>query len=226
MVSGMESFREWFRGYDESYAVIGDAACALLMEDRGLDFRTVREMDVVLTGDTRDGSFGERFREYAASALYECQKDSTDEFLLCRLIKPISGEFPAGIKLFSAGSSDGGYSCMLKEGRRQVSGITILDAPYLIPFKAKAWMDLSDRRSAGEQVKSREIRKHKNDLFRLTVLLGAGQEFSLHVPPAVSSDMREFIKRMETEHVDLKRLGIWGRTRDEILEELRGLYCS
>ena len=30
--------------------------------------------------------------------------------------------------------------------------MTILDAPYIIPFKAKAWIDLSNRKVAGEQV--------------------------------------------------------------------------
>ena len=29
-------------------------------------------------------------------------------------------------------------------------GVTVLDAAYLIPFKAKAWMDLTDRKAAGE----------------------------------------------------------------------------
>ena len=28
-------------------------------------------------------------------------------------------------------------------------GVTVLDAAYLIPFKAKAWMDLTDRKAAG-----------------------------------------------------------------------------
>ena len=31
-------------------------------------------------------------------------------------------------------------------------GVTVLDAAYLIPFKAKAWMDLTDRKAAGEHV--------------------------------------------------------------------------
>lgn len=50
-----------------------------------------------------------------------------------------------------------------------------MDAPYLIPFKAKAWIDLSDRKAAGEHVDGRNIRKHKNDVFRLTELLNQNQ---------------------------------------------------
>ena len=46
-----------------------------------------------------------------------------------------------------------------------------MDAAYLIPFKAKAWMDLTDRKAAGEHVDSKNIKKHKNDVFRLTELI-------------------------------------------------------
>lgn len=56
-------------------------------------------------------------------------------------------------------------------GKVTVDGVTVLDAAYLIPFKAKAWMDLTDRKAAGEHVDSKNIKKHKNDVFRLTELI-------------------------------------------------------
>ncbi|PST37669.1 hypothetical protein DWX68_08660 [Clostridium sp. AF20-7] len=43
-------------------------------------------------------------------------------------------------------------------------GVTVLDAAYLIPFKAKAWMDLTDRKAAGEHVDSKNIKKHNSIL--------------------------------------------------------------
>ena len=33
MVRGIDSFREWFKGYEEQYVVIGGTACDLLMAD-------------------------------------------------------------------------------------------------------------------------------------------------------------------------------------------------
>ncbi len=42
-----------------------------------------------------------------------------------------------------------------------VDGVTVLDAAYLIPFKAKAWMDLTDRKAAGEHVDSKTLRNIK-----------------------------------------------------------------
>lgn len=119
---------------------------------------------------------------------------------------------------------DTDYYDLLKEGKTRVNGVTVLDAPYLILFKAKAWLDLSDRKKAGEQVDSKNIRKHKNDVFRLTELLDHNQEIPFHIPGAVLSDIREFTERMRSEDIDLKQLGIRGKTKDEILDELQRLY--
>ncbi len=43
----------------------------------------------------------------------------------------------------------------------------------LIPFKAKAWLDLKERKLNGDQVDSKNIKKHKNDVFRLALLITA-----------------------------------------------------
>ena len=119
---------------------------------------------------------------------------------------------------------DDDYYELLKQGRTHVADVTVLDAPYLILFKIKAWLDLTERKAAGESVDSKNIRKHKNDVFRLTELLDDEQDTLFHVPEAVLTDVREFIKRMASEDVDLKQLGIRGKSKEEILEELRKLY--
>lgn len=78
-----------------------------------------------------------------------------------------------------------------------MAGVTVLDAPYLILFKIKAWLDLTARRAAGEQIDSKNIRKHKNDVFRLTELLDYEQETSLRVPVTIfaNSDKTERLFR-------------------------------
>ena len=65
----------------------------------------------------------------------------------------------------------------------------------LIPFKAKAWLDLKERKSSGEQVDSKNIKKHKNDVFRLAQLITVNTRQALNP---------------EIEEVDLKSLGIKG----------------
>lgn len=48
MVAGIERFQDWFRGYEDQYAIIGGTACDLLMEDEGLTFRDTKDIDLVL----------------------------------------------------------------------------------------------------------------------------------------------------------------------------------
>ena len=71
MVRGINSFKEWFKGYEEQYAIIGGTACDLLMADEGLAFRATKNIDLVLIVEALDAAFGKRFWEYVISAGYE-----------------------------------------------------------------------------------------------------------------------------------------------------------
>lgn len=251
MVRGIDSFRDWFRGYEEQYAIIGGTACDLLMADEGLTFRATKDIDLVLIVEAVDATFGQRFWEYVVAAGYEHKDKSTGEPQFYRFTNPQSHDYPTMIELFtrkpdtivlpndavltplpvdeeisslSAILLNDDYYEFLKQGRVRVSEVTILDAPYLIPFKAKAWLDLSDRRAAGEQVDSKNIRKHKNDVFRLSELLDQNQEKLPYLPDAVRNDMLEFFARMTSEEIDLKQLGIREKTKQEIMDQLIHIY--
>ena len=126
------------------------------------------------------------------------------------------------ISSLSAILLDDDYYEFLKQGKVTVDGVAVLDAAYLIPFKAKAWMDLTDRKAAGEHVDSKNIKKHKNDVFRLTELIDPTAK--IVAPQGVYADIQEFVQRMKNENVDIKQLGLVGRTKEKILEELKAMY--
>lgn len=44
MVTGIESFKEWFKGNESQYAIIGGTACDILMTEEGLDFRATKDI--------------------------------------------------------------------------------------------------------------------------------------------------------------------------------------
>lgn len=249
MVTGIESFKEWFSGSEEQYTIIGGTACDILMTEEGLDFRATKDIDLVLIIEAVDANFGKKFWEYVKQAGYEhCNKSSgVPQFY--RFSQPISNQYPAMIELFtrkldalhlpddavltplpmdedisslSAILLDDDYYEFLKQGKVTVDGVTVLDAAYLIPFKAKAWIDLTDRKAAGEHVDSKTIRKHKNDVFRLSELIDPTVRITM--PAGVYKDIQEFVQRMDSENVDLKQLGLPGRTKDQILEELKEIY--
>ena len=48
MVTGIDSFKEWFKGSEEQYAIIGGTACDILMTEEGLNFRATKDLDLVL----------------------------------------------------------------------------------------------------------------------------------------------------------------------------------
>lgn len=186
MVTGIESFKEWFKGNESQYAIIGGTACDILMTEEGLDFRATKDIDLVLIIEAVDADFGRKFWDYVKQAGYEhCNKSSgVPQFY--RFSHPTSNRYPAMIELFtrkldaiqlpddaeltplpmdedisslSAILLDDDYYEFLKQGKVTVDGVTVLDAAYLIPFKAKAWMDLTDRKALGEHVDSKNIKK-------------------------------------------------------------------
>ena len=251
MVRGIESFRKWFRGHEKQYVLIGGAACDLLMSGEGLDFRATKDIDMVLIIEAVDADFGRRFWEYVVSGGYEHRNKSLKKHMFYRFSNPVSNDFPVMIELFtrkpdlvilpddavlspipmdedisslSAILLDDDYYDFLRHGRTSVMGITVLDAPHLIPFKAKAWLDLSDLKAKGEHVDSRNIKKHKNDVFRLTELLEPDMGVLDHIPDTVRADMGDFIERMMSETVELKQLGINGKSKEDILDGLRNIY--
>ena len=249
MVAGIDTFREWFKGNESQYAIIGGTACDILMTEEGLDFRATKDIDLVLIIEAMDVSFGRKFWEYIKQAGYEHCNRSTGVPQFYRFSHPASNHYPAIIELFtrkldaiqlpddavltplpvdddisslSAILLDNDYYEFLKQGKIIVNGVTVLDAAYLIPFKAKAWMDLTERKAAGEHVDSKNIKKHKNDVFRLTELIDTS--IKIKVPVGVYDDMQKFIERMSEEQVDVNQLGIVGRTKQQILKEIAELY--
>ena len=76
--------------------------------------------------------------------------------------------------------------------------MTILDQSILIPFKARAFLDLTKRRDDGDgKVKGGDIKKHRNDVFRLSQLLPG--DAVVQVSDPLREDMRQFLRAIEEE---------------------------
>ncbi len=117
---------------------------------------------------------------------------------------------------------DDDYYHFILAGRSLVGGLPVVDAAHLVPLKARAWLDLSQRMSAGERIDSKTIKKHKNDVFRLYQLLDPTVD--LATPEKIKTHMRQFITKMAGEELDLKSLGIRFGTRDSLLADLANIY--
>lgn len=249
MVRGFETFKERFQGFEEQYVIIGGTACDLIMEREELDFRATKDIDIVLIVESLTREFGEQFWNYVKEAEYQHLNKSTGTAQFYRFTSPKNQDYPYMIEIFSRNPDfivlehgavitplpiddevsslsaillNESYYNLLRTGQMLVDGVPVLKPTCLIPFKVKAWLDLSERKANGEHVDSKNIKKHKNDVFRIAQLLSAQSRQELGAE--VAEDMTTFLKAMQKEDVNLKSLGIRGATKERTLEVLRQCY--
>lgn len=248
MVKGLALFRDRFRDHTDKYILIGGAACDLVMDAAGAPFRATKDLDIVLCVEALDGAFVKTFWRFVEDGQYQVHEKSTDEKQFYRFHKPADNAFPAMLELFarrpdvlqsndvghltplpvdedvsslSAILMDDNYYHFIRSGKQEVEGVSVIGATHLIPLKALAWLDLTARAGRGEPVDSKTIKKHKNDVFRLYQILDPATD--PRAPAVVKDHLGEFLKRMETEDIDLKSLGIDADKR-QILDELKQIY--
>ncbi len=115
------------------------------------------------------------------------------------------------------------YYHFLLAGRIVTNGISILDAEHIIPLKMKAWLDLTDKKAQGIRVNSRDIRKHRLDVFRLFQLVREDQR--IIVPASVGADIHCFISQIQEAEIRLSDIGI-SRSQESILNIYRNMYIT
>lgn len=164
-----------------------------------MDFRATKDIDMILLMEDRYPEFARVFWEFIKVGKYKCGCKNSEKIQFYRFTEP-EPCYPIMIELFSRKPdyhlesvkgivpiyidedtsslsaimlSDDFYHFML-HGRQVVGDICVLSAGYLIPFKMYAWLDLSRTKAAGKHVNSSDLKKHKNDVFRLLQIVTAG----------------------------------------------------
>lgn len=251
MPKGLELFRERFADHTDKYVLIGGTACELAMSEANLEFRVTKDLDIVLTVETLDEAFSAQFWAFVKAGGYEHQQAGGEGKPQCyRFVKPADSHYPAMLELFarkqellcaptsrpiiriqadgdasslSAILMDEAYYNIVRSGRRVIDGLSTLSADAIIPLKAKAFLDLTARKERGETIDSFAVKKHKLDVFRLSVLLADTHRFSLS--DLVRRDMQAFKAAMAKEEVNTKQLGIMNRTKQQVLDALTAIYA-
>lgn len=249
MVQGIESFKKHFEGMEKQYTIIGGTACDLLMSEAGEDFRATRDIDIVLIIESLSAEFAKKFWQYIIEADYEHKNKSTQDVQFYRFKNPKTKDYPSMIEIFSRKPDalilpedavitplhisdevsslsaillNEEYYEFIKNGIVQIEGIAILDAVHLIPLKVKAWSDLSEKKAKGTSVDSKDVKKHKNDVYRLCTLLTP--ETQMEVPANIYNEVQNFIEYIKTDDIDLRQLGIRGMTKENMIAILTSAY--
>jgi hypothetical protein len=249
MVKGLDVFQNHFRDYCDRYILIGGTACALAMEEAGLTFRATKDLDIVLCIEALDRNFVEAFWNFIRKGEYQIQEKASGKKQYYRFTKPVNETFPYMLELFSrkpdvlslADEShltpipveeevsslsaillDDDYYSFITQGKRNRDGLSIIGADRLIPLKARAWLDLRRRKEQGEKIDSNNIRKHKNDVFRLYQVIEPDNHIPL--PAKIAYDLQNFFGLIFTEAIDLKSLGLGSNTVESIISDLKIIY--
>jgi hypothetical protein len=128
------------------------------------------------------------------------------------------------ISSLSAILLDEGYYDFLHQHKREIEGVSVVTEVCLIPLKARAWLDLTRRKEAGENIDSKNIRKHKTDVLRLYQILSPGQRIEL--PEAIRRDLAAFLMKIGPELTPqlLDNLGIRGVSGAEVVQTIKTVY--
>jgi len=250
MVKGIDQFKAHFEGFADRYVLIGGAACYLAMEEAGLEFRVTKDLDIVLCIEVLDAEFVGAFWEFVKKGKYKNQQKSSSKKLFYRFYEPEDETFPWMLELFSripdaltlkdkahltpipideeisslsAILLDEAYYGFIHDSKKESDGFTVVLPESLIPLKAKAWLDLTGRRDAGEEVNKKDITKHKNDVFRIFQIIGPDTRLAL--PTSIGEDLNRFLGEIEADPpLSLKPFGLKGTDASYVIDTLRKIY--
>ena len=250
MVNGLDLFREHFKNYTDNYFLIGGSACDIAMEEFGESFRTTKDLDIVICIEALNNEFVKSFWDFIIKGGYKNQQKSTGKKLFYRFSKPENSEFPFMLELFSRlpdtlqhNSSknltpipveenvsslsaiilDDEYYNFIQKGKLVDDFISYIAPEYIIPLKTRAWQDLSDRKNAGESISLRQIKKHKNDVFRIFRIVNPETKIELY--ESMKKNINIFLDRASEDKPDLKMLGYRSNNVDEIIKDMKIFYC-
>ncbi len=218
MVRGLGAFTKYFKDFKEHYIIIGGTACDLIIDEAGLTPRATRDIDIILVVEVLSADFVKKFWQFIKDGQYEQKEKSDTERKYYRFIKPENTEFPFQLELFARNPdlmdldeeahltpipvadeltslsaillNDDYYHYLLDHSVLKNS-LHIAKTEALICLKAKAYLEIASRIAGGSKEESRNLRKHKGDVFRLVVLLTEEDIFEL--PEPIKSDLQEFV---------------------------------
>jgi hypothetical protein len=251
MIRGLNRFKEHFKSHADSFTLIGGSACFLAMEEAGLNFRATRDLDIVLCIEALNDDFLKAFWLFIKEGGYKQKQKSTNKELFYRFFSPSDDNYPEMLELFSRKPEgltlknkshhltpiptseeisslsaillDNDYYNFIKSGIKKIDDLPVITANHLIPLKARAWIDLSNRHNSGTAIDKKNIKKHKNDIIRLYQLLSL--ETLVVLPESIKNDMRKFLDFLKQDSsLDLKSIGLKNTTLKSLLDNLYQIY--
>jgi len=225
MVRGMELFRERFSAFSDSFIVIGGTACDMNLSGYG-GFRRTKDIDMIVITENLTDGFVSALHGFLDDGGYECyvSKDRRPHYY--RFLAPKGSAYPAQIEMLSQSVMperpgarftplalsddvkslsaivlDPEYYEFAKRHVTQEYGVPCLTMDALVVFKSAAYLNLREERENGaRQVRSEDMNKHRNDVFRLLGTMV--DDVVVEVPDPIRIRMGEFLSMFPPESGD------------------------
>ena len=217
MVIGIDKFKEFFKDYPDSYIAIGGTACDIVIEDAGFVPRATDDIDIILIVEALKPDFVRRFWEFVNEGQYNSKQKDFESRKCFRFSKPQRPDFPKQVELFCktpevidlypeayltpipAGEGLSGLSAILLNDdyyqytllhSKHKDDVHFANIEALICLKSFAYLDNKRLKEEGRDIKTRDVVKHKYDVFRLVFLLKPDEAFEL--PESIKKDLQHF----------------------------------
>jgi len=249
MVRGLDIFKKYFEEYPDNYVIIGGTACDIIIDEAGFVPRATKDIDIILVVEALNTDFVKQFWQFIKDGKYLQREKSNDEREYYRFMKPENADFPYQIELFSRTPdvikleddahltpipvdgdlsslsaillNDDYYNYMI--GHSQVEdGLHHANIEALICLKAKAFLEIKERIEKGSKEDAKQLRKHKADVFRLTVMLTQDSEFEL--PESIQVHINQFAALTATDLPDkaiFKEMGLNNINPSNVFEQFK-----
>ena len=217
MVRGLDIFKKYFEQYPGNYVIIGGTACDIIIDEAGFVPRATKDIDIILVVEALSSEFVKQFWQFIKDGNYAAQEKSNDERQYYRFRKPEKTDFPYQIELFSRTPdvivlegaahltpipvdddlsslsaillNDDYYNYMIENSQVE-DGLHHANIEALICLKAKAYLEIKERIERGSKEDAKQLKKHKADVFRLTVTLTPESLFEL--PETIQAHVNQF----------------------------------
>lgn len=249
MVRGLDIFKKYFEQYPENYVIIGGTACDIIIDEAGFVPRATKDIDIILVVEALNSDFVKHFWQFINDGKYQQREKSNDEREYYRFVKPENTDFPHQIELFSRTPDvivlEGGAHLTpipVDDDHSSLSAILLNDDYYnymiehsqvddglhhanieaLICLKAKAFLEIKERIEKGSKEDTKQLRKHKADVFRLTVMLTPESIFEL--PEIIQDHVNQFAALASPELPDkaiFKEMGIANVDPNNVFEQFK-----
>jgi len=219
MVKGLDKFKEYFISFPDNYVIIGGTACDIIIEEAGFTPRATKDIDIILVVEALSSDFVKKFWKFIQDGNYEKNEKSADGRKYYRFLKPANKDFPFQVELFSRMPdlidieepahltpipvdddlsslsaillNDDYYNYMIAQSTLE-NGLHHANTEALICLKAKAFLEIKERIDKGSNEDSKQLRKHKTDIFRLAAMLSENTIYDL--PESIKAHLQSFVE--------------------------------